>query len=196
VRPTKQARPAKSESPAKGARPTKGESPTKQARPPKGESGISARLRLVLLGLLKVRSGDPFNGGRVAADSARLKAYFKDRGYPFAQVVVRRRSVPSQRRIDVTFQIRKGPRLRIGEIAVRGASATGRWLVERALGSVQVGQYYHHARLAAALQRLQRTGAFERVDFKVLPKSDGTKRVVIRFEVDERPVAAGASNPR
>jgi hypothetical protein len=131
-------------------------------------SGVSQKLRLTLLGKVTTRSGHGFSKVALRQDVETLERYFRARGYAYAIVTPGVRKNPRLQRVDVDFHVFKGPKVRVFELRIQGASASGRLLIRRAV-SLKRGDFYKGDDLQRAMKRLRATGAFRSVKLGVFP---------------------------
>jgi outer membrane protein insertion porin family len=122
---------------------------------------------------LELRRGDSFTEALATADTNRIKRFYFERGYPHAQIATTHRKdcrgaydpdrgclgevVPD--RILVVHQIRPGPAVRIGKIALRGNFRTRGWVLREQL-ELREGAPFTAARVGAAQRGLNASGLF------------------------------------
>ena len=147
-------------------------------------AGISQKLRLLLLGKVVTRSGHGFSRGVLREDVGTLESHFRAQGYAYAIVVLETNKDTKLRRVDVEFHVFKGPRVRVFELRIQGASPSGRLLIKRAI-PLKRGAFYEGDKLQQAMERLRATGAFKRVSMDVCPWNVAGA-VYLRVRVEER----------
>lgn len=146
-------------------------------------TGLGPKIRLKALVAVKLRSGQYFDASDLLMSSRAVATVLADRGHAFVRVTVGK--TPHKRRalLDVIFQVKTGPVVKVGRVVVQGASATGVRLVRRAL-LLRRGSVYHRTTLRRALLRLRSTGAFKLVKLQESPL--GKKRVALTVTVVEK----------
>lgn len=109
----------------------------------------------------------------VAENLQKVKNAFADRGYPFVQVGIptlaqikdRSSSDPMPKSVDVTYEVKPGPKVYIRRIDVRGNDSTIASVIWRELTVRELQQYSQEA-VEKSKERLRRTGFFGRVDIR------------------------------
>jgi outer membrane protein assembly factor BamA len=146
-------------------------------------TGVGPGDRLRALSQLTLRSGQFYRLKDVRRSRRAVADLFADRGHAWVKVRILRRLHPGGRRLDLTFHVIPGPVATVGAICVRGASATGALLVQRAL-LLDPGDRYHRSRIRSAVRRLRRTGAFAKVRWR--EQRSGPRKVTVIVEVSEK----------
>ncbi len=122
---------------------------------------------------------------------------YGDQGYAFANVVPLNDDDPEAKVVDITFNISKGDKVRIGRIDITGNDPTFDKVVRREI-PINEGDYYSGTALKEARQRLERLGFFEDVKIST-PRGAKADELDMKVEVSEQPtgsfsVGAGFSN--
>lgn len=98
-------------------------------------------------------------------DLGELQAKYGDLGYAFANVIPRTRINEKERKVDVVFEFDKGQKVFFGQITVVGNSKTRDKVVRREL-RIKEGELYNETRKRQSVERIQRLGFFDEVNFK------------------------------
>ncbi len=85
-------------------------------------TGQKARDAEDLEGRLILKVGDPYHPTQLQTQIDSLKRYYREEGYPRAEFEAKADTLPD-RRLEVTFQVREGERVRIERIEIEGAKA-------------------------------------------------------------------------
>jgi outer membrane protein insertion porin family len=114
--------------------------------------------------------------------------FYGDQGYAFANVVPMPRTNPETQVVDVTFQVNKGERMRVGYIDVTGNNPTFDKVVRREL-LVNEWELYRAARIRASKARLERLGFFEEVSTNT-PRGEEPDVLDLTIAVSEQPTGS------
>ncbi len=117
-----------------------------------GEPGLRREL---LLRQIEQRPGDPLVETRLLGSVYALKDLFEERGYREAQVFLQMIPRPGTKRFGVVFNVRSGPRARLGVIGFEGGLEpyTGGEL--RAMVGLEAGALYDRQRVVDTAERLR-----------------------------------------
>jgi translocation and assembly module TamA len=132
---------------------------------------------------LGLESGAPAVASDVLGAGGALQTALQNAGYAFAKVdqpVARER--PGQK-LDLTFAVTVGPRVRIGRIRIEGLKDVHESFVQREL-LVHTGEQYDAATIESARQGLLGLGVFSSVSAE-LGKPDSARNVPLTFVVQE-----------
>jgi translocation and assembly module TamA len=133
---------------------------------------------------LALSSGAPAIASAVLAAGSALQSALTDAGYAFAKVskpVAYEK--PARHLLDLTFRVKTGPRVRVGEIRIEGLKHVHESLVRRRL-PVHTGELYDAAAIEKARQDLLALGVFSTVSVK-RGNANARQRVPITFAVQE-----------
>ncbi len=147
-----------------------------------GIAGIVDEIRVRRAMPLKV--GDPFNRFLFQASADTLAAWMRNRAHPYAQVLRNFDSDAGALAADVRFEAVPGPRVRVGEIDVRGVERVDTTTVLRTI-SIHPGEPYREDRLFQSQRDLYGTGAFRTASVTLADSAPGTNgdsttRILIR----------------
>jgi outer membrane protein insertion porin family len=110
-----------------------------------------------------------FNREIVLTDLQTLKDIYADEGYAYAEVVPITKEDDENLLVDLSYQITRGPRVRIERIDITGNTATRDKVIRRAL-EVSEGEYFSASALRRSLENLRRLGFFEDVEIHTYRK--------------------------
>jgi len=137
---------------------------------------------------LKLKTDDVFNRSHLNDDIAALTEHYQDRGFYFAQVTPLSNLSEATEKVDVAFDVRKGPLYFIRRIEVGGNSVTVDPVVRREI-PIAEGQLYSQRKVQLARTRVERLGYFEEVDFQIEP-TDQPDQLDLKVSVVERPTGS------
>ncbi len=153
-----------------------------------GEVDISGDMlteREELLAMTRLGDDRVFSYGRLQEDMMRLQRFYQDAGYANAQVIPRDRIDAENHIVDVTYDINKGEKVRIGRIEVEGNSTTRDRVIRREL-AIEEGEWYSASAIETSQRRVERLGYFEEVN--ITPQqSDSAGAMDLTVQVAERP---------
>jgi outer membrane protein insertion porin family len=144
-----------------------------------------------------METGDWFKLTTMQTAMQSLQDLYGDQGYAFANVVPLTATDPETGLIDITFDVQRGEKVRIGRIEITGNDPTFDKVVRREI-PINEGEIYSGSALAEARERINRLGYFEEVKITT-PRGPEPDVLDMRVEVKEQPtgsfsVGAGFSN--
>ncbi|MBN43035.1 MAG: outer membrane protein assembly factor BamA [Alphaproteobacteria bacterium] len=153
-----------------------------------GDLKVRSQLRGVegfeLNGLITADPGDTYNADEVEATVQSITELLGERGFAFVDVRPRVDRDRANRTIDVTYEIREGPRVFVERINIAGNVRTLDEVIRREFNVVE-GDAFNTAKLRRTRQRLQDLGFFSRVDINNTPGS-ANDRTIISVNVEEQ----------
>ncbi|UCE87226.1 MAG: outer membrane protein assembly factor BamA, partial [Deltaproteobacteria bacterium] len=141
-----------------------------------------------LRGKLELKEGEVFDRSALTRDVERLTAHYTQRGFYFASVNPRTDVSEDVRRVDVVFEVEKGPLYFIRNIEVEGNTTTVDSVVRREMQLVE-GQLYSARSVQISRARVQGLGFFEEVQFEPVP-TDEAGLLDLDVDVVERPTGS------
>ncbi len=114
---------------------------------------------------LKLKEGETFNRSYLTDDVEELEHYYTNRGFYFASVNPRTLIDEEELRVDITFEVEKGPLYFIREIDVAGNTVTVDPVIRREMTLVE-GQLYSARAIELSERRIRGLGFFEEVNFE------------------------------
>ncbi len=129
-----------------------------------------------------LKEGGPYHPRRVEEAVKSLTTLYRAAGFEWVQVEAEV-SWPTESLADITVRVRRGPRMLLDRLIIRGNLETRTEVVRRFVG-LKPGEPVSRSRLLEVERRLARLGIFSRVDVNLSPgEVGGTQRdVVVRIE--------------
>ena len=141
---------------------------------------------------LPLQVGDPFNRFLMQASADTIAARLRNGGYPYAEVLRNFDSEAGALRAEVELEAVPGPRMRVGEVAIRGLEALDTGTVRRLL-TVHPGDLYRQDALYRSQRELYGLGVFRFANVvlvdSLLPDEqavDSTVRVAVQVQEGPR----------
>jgi outer membrane protein insertion porin family len=139
----------------------------------------------LLAALLPIHSGQLYEDDRIEKATDALTYAAGANGFAFVDVRPRYVAHPETRTVDVTFDIKEGPRVYIERIDVVGNTQTLDYVIRREM-RVAEGDAYNRVLVDRSKQQIKALGFFKDVDIEQLPGSSPDK-TVLRVKVTEQP---------
>jgi len=139
----------------------------------------------VLASLLPIRTGQTYQDE--AIEQATDSLTFAAGAAGFAFVDVRPRYTPNRetKTVDVTFQVREGPRVYVDRIDIVGNTQTLDYVIRREMSVVE-GDAYNRALVDRSKRQIRSLGFFKEVDITETPGS-APDRTALQVRVEEQP---------
>jgi len=137
-----------------------------------------------LLGLVQVRSGEPWRRSRLMADQQALTDRYADDGYAFANVIPVPTTDTRHNLAHVRFMIRAGNLITLDRIRITGNDSTWDKVIRREIG-IDEGEIWRGSELRRTRARLQRLGFFEDVQLTT-PRGAEPDTMDLLVDVTER----------
>lgn len=135
-----------------------------------------------IFNMLDTRSTRPFLGFTFERDVEDLLNLYEENGYPFCRIEPGGLRITEGQKIDLLLKIIEGPRVRIGEIFVKGNETTREHVIIREL-RLKKGDTYRQSKIDGAKKRLERLGYFNAVSpLSVESVSKDTVDLVVEVE--------------
>lgn len=135
-----------------------------------------------------LQTGEVFKYSSMDLVRSNLEGLWKDQGYAFVNVSPDIRPDPETRVADITYEIDRGQKMRIGRINITGNDPTYDKVVRREI-PIDEGEVFRGSLLAASRQRLMRLGFFEDVTIAT-PPGEGKDVLDLNVQVSERPTGS------
>jgi outer membrane protein insertion porin family len=148
------------------------------------QSNIRAVDPLLLRPVLRMHTGDIYNGDSVEKTVEDVTIEITKHGYPFASVRPRGDRNPEQHTISVVFVVDEGVRAYIERINIRGNTRTRDYVIRREF-DISEGDPYNRALIDRAERRIKNLNFFKNVKITNEPGS-APDRVVINVDVEEQ----------
>jgi len=127
--------------------------------------------------LLTVHQGDWYNADQVEKSITALTDALGNRGYAFVQIQPRVKRNPETRTVDVTFDVKEGPRVYVERIDITGNVRTLDKVIRREFRLLE-GDAFNTSKLQRSEQRIRNLGYFKKVDVTNTPGSAPDKTVI------------------
>jgi len=137
---------------------------------------------------LNLKEEDTFNRGALTADVEVLTRHYTDRGFYFASVNPRTQVDEDEKRIDVVFQVEKGPLYFVREIEFVGNTNTVDPVLRKQMELVE-GQLYSARSVNISRAKIQRLGFFEEVNLEPVQTGE-PEQLDLEVRVVERPTGS------
>lgn len=135
-----------------------------------------------------IKTGDWFKITTMQGVTQRISDLYGDQGYAFANIVPLPSPDPASGVVDLTFDIQKGEKMKIGHINITGNDPTFDKVVRREI-PINEGEDYQGSRIREARERLERLGFFETVEIST-PRASEDKTLDMNVDVSERPTGS------
>ena len=130
-----------------------------------------------LKALVTFSQGDWYNADQVDKTISALTDALGNRGYAFVDIQPRVKRNADTRTIDVTFDVKEGPRVYVERIDITGNVRTLDKVIRREFRLVE-GDAFNTSRLQRSEQRVKNLGYFKKVDVTTNPGSAPDKTVI------------------
>ena len=138
---------------------------------------------------LPLRVGDPFNRFLMQASADTIVARLRNNGYPYAEVLRNFDSEAGILKADIELDAQPGPRMRIGEIEIRGLRHVDTGSVRRVM-SLRPGTWFKQDALYQTQRDLYGIGVFNSVNVQLIDSvapqetvpRDSTVRTLIQVQ--------------
>src|SRR5580658_3416150 len=149
------------------------------------QSNIRAVDQQSLRPLLRMSSGQVYNGEAIEKTVEDITVELTKHGYPFATVRPRGDRNAQTRTVSVAFVVDEGVRAYIERINIRGNTRTREYVIRREF-DVGEGDAYNRALIDRAERRLKNLNYFKNVKITNEPGS-APDRIVINVDLEEQP---------
>ncbi len=134
--------------------------------------------------LVTVHEGDWYNADQIDKTISAFTDALGNRGYAFVDTEPRVKRDPDTHTIDVTFNVKEGPRVYVERIDITGNVRTLDKVIRREFRLLE-GDAFNTSRLQRSEQRIKNLGFFKKVDVTNTPGSAPDK-TVITVNVEEQ----------
>lgn len=118
--------------------------------------------------LIPISKGDVFDGDALQAADKAISAYVQNRGFAFAQVEPDVKENHKDHTIALTFRVIEGPRVYVGDVAIRGNTRTEDSVIRRQI-ELAPGDAYNQQAVKQSKENLQNLGFFKKKDISIKP---------------------------
>ena len=134
-------------------------------------------------------TGDTFKLSHLQLAMQEITNLYGDQGYAFVNVFPVTDTDPESGVVDITFDIQKGRKVKIGRIDISGNDPTFDKVVRREI-PINEGDLYSGSGIEESRMRLQRLGFFETVDITTPRSKENPDELRMNVEVTEQPTGS------
>ena len=134
---------------------------------------------------LKITKEKVYNREVIRSDALSLSEIYSDEGYAFVDVSPDIKEDDKEHKVDITYRIVKGKKVRFKRITITGNDRTRDKVIRRELKVIE-GGYFSGNRLKRSTQNLYRLGFFEEVEVNT-KKGSSDEEMILDIHVKERP---------
>ncbi len=139
----------------------------------------------VLAQLLPIREGQTYQDTAIESATDALTFAAGAAGFAFVDVRPRYTPNPATRTVDVTFQVKEGPRVYIDRIDIIGNTRTLDYVIRREM-NVTEGDAYNRVLVDRSRNQIRALGFFKDVKIEEVPSAT-PDRTSLRVQVEEQP---------
>lgn len=137
---------------------------------------------------LEVEEGDYFSREKLREDVQNIGKVYMDEGFAYVDVNPDVQQDPTQHDTDVTYDVSKGRKVKIGKIAISGNTKTRDKVIRREIDLAE-GETFNGSRLEKSMQDLRKLDFFENVE---MVPSEGSSPDVMNLDVKVKEKFTGA----
>ena len=137
---------------------------------------------------LKITKEDYYNREVVRKDVLGLTDLYSDNGYAYAEIRPKIQTDEENRKVDITYDIDKGPLVYFERIIIAGNTKTRDKVIRRELGVEEQG-LFSGSEIKKGIRKLHRLDYFEDVKVDTF-KGSAEDQMVLRLDVTEKPTGA------
>ena len=134
---------------------------------------------------LKITKEKVYNREVIRSDTLSLSQIYSDEGYAFVDVSPDIKEDDKEHKVDITYRILKGKKVRFKRITITGNDRTRDKVIRRELKVIE-GGYFSGNKLKRSTQNLYRLGFFEEVEVNT-KKGSSNEEMLLDIHVKERP---------
>jgi outer membrane protein insertion porin family len=155
---------------------------------PEWEPHVKRRVLDINAANQPLRTGDWFKLTTLQSAMARVTDLYGDQGYAFANATPVPQPDPEAKVVDVTVDVQRGEKMKVGRINITGNDPTFDKVVRREI-PINEGETYKGSAVREARERLERLGFFEKVEIAT-PRGEGDNVLDMNVNVAERPTGS------
>ena len=148
---------------------------------------INGLKKAELKSALALEKGKVFDVSKLRKDIKVLSQKLGDAGYAYAKVAPQFRKNARKHTMAVTYHVKTGPQVVIGDVIIKGNTKTKDHVIRRYV-ELAPGDMYSYSEYKASQRALARTGYFEKTTIK--PKKASKNKVDLEVEVKETKTGA------
>ncbi len=134
---------------------------------------------------LKITKEKVYNREIIRSDALSISEIYSDEGYAFVDVSPDIKEDDKENKVDITYRILKGKKVRFKRITITGNDKTRDKVIRRELKVIE-GGYFSGNKLKRSTQNLYRLGFFEEVEVNT-KKGSSDEEMILDIHVKERP---------
>jgi len=135
--------------------------------------------------VIKITQEKVYNREVIRSDTLALSGIYADEGYALVDVSPEVKEDDREHKVDITYRISKGKKVRFERIVITGNDKTRDKVVRRELKVIE-GGYFSGKKLRRSSQNLHRLGFFEKVDVNT-KKGSSDEEMILTIDIKERP---------
>jgi outer membrane protein insertion porin family len=135
--------------------------------------------------LLPIREGQMYEDDKIEKATDALTFAAGAAGFAFVDVVPHYQANKKTRTVDLTFEVREGPRVYVDRVDIVGNTQTLDYVIRREM-LVAEGDAYNRVLVDRSKQQIKALGFFKDVDIKQLPGS-APDRAILQVKVTQQP---------
>ena len=137
-----------------------------------------------LRNLLEIKKGDRFDNRKIDKAIDAITDAVGDKGFAFVEVKPGVRRDKKNRTVNVTFEVREGPRVFVERFDITGNVRTIDKVIRRET-QIAEGDAFNASKLRRGRQKIQDLNYFNKVDFK-RARGSAPDKTVIKIDVEEK----------
>jgi outer membrane protein insertion porin family len=134
---------------------------------------------------IKTEKGEIYNSILIDNTVDKITTHLNNMGYAFVDIAPEFKKDVKNKIIDVTYNIKEGPKVYIGKVNIAGNVRTLDKVVRREMRMAE-GDPYNATQIARSKQRIQNLGFFDKVDVKT-ERGDEPDKANVNVSVTEKP---------
>jgi len=134
---------------------------------------------------LKITKEKVYNREVIRSDALSLSEIYSDGGYAFVDVSPEIKEGDKEHKVDITYRILKGKKVRFERIKITGNDRTRDKVIRRELKVIE-GGYFSGNKLKRSTQNLHRLGFFETVEINT-KKGSSDEEMILDIHIKEGP---------
>lgn len=128
---------------------------------------------------LEVKEGDYFSREKLREDVQKISKDYMDKGYAYVEVDPDVQQSPKQHTTEITYEVSKGNKVKIGKISITGNSKTRDKVIRREIDLAE-GETFNGAKLEKSMTDLRKLDFFENVE---MVPSEGSAPDIMNLDV-------------
>ncbi|HDD44097.1 MAG TPA: outer membrane protein assembly factor BamA [Candidatus Desulfofervidus auxilii] len=151
-------------------------------------SGELIKTETKLKKYLKLKKGDIYNQEKLQKDIFALSDVYANYGFAYAEIEPDIKIRPENQTVNITYNIKKGPKVYIGRIEFEGNTKTRDKVIRRELWITE-GETFNKEKLERSIESLHRLGYFEDIQVET-EKGEELNELNLKIKVKEQPTGS------